>query len=763
MKMHRMTALSLALGGALLLAGCGGGGGGGGGGSAPSSVSMSVTPTLGYFFSGTVTVTDASGNTVGTGSVSNGAVQLQVPASYNGATLIVKVSGGSYWDEALKTQVTQTQPLYALIPSFSSAANTVAVNPLTNAAAAMLLQGNGTLPANTTASAVVQANSTLAALVGLAGVDIVSTVPSPIKSVADKLSGTAPADLVEAKLAALAYLAKTDGVSADGEAASLAQQVANSVASAGGTVTKASLGNNTAASLNTATSAAVAVLAGDDPTVEQSLDSSAYQAVSGTLPPAVQTAITNGSTSPLLGEVASAKTFFAALRSGVLPYSNPLTGTGVLDVQAPKLGQELAPLGQGVNGVHELAELIKLTSDFYNSTTPNVPCMPGTNTNSTVCTLPQSNGETLTLTFVTKTSTSNTVTGTWNWALSNGPTGTMQVTRPTQPTSSSLLTIVANGELDASTPSGSYTQVGTGNATKLTCQNPMQPLTVNVPLGTATASSTLTAQVQGDVSDMVADNVSGLKSCSGFSPDMALHFGDSSNTPGRLTVNQSDPTQDTLNVTASLLTRDFTLQGSLQIPSQLSSATPGAVVPTGTPVVLDASVGTAGLQYVDASNTLAPENGSTAAGYTLLNGELKASANLGSGVSSYDPQAAASASNNLTTSVTFTGQVFDSATDPGLKLQLGWGRSWSASVGNYADTLSLGYYDLPDNLTITAAASATEPNAQLTQVTLTAGNGVSATWQPGQASTTVKDGSDNVGTLSGGRVTYVDGSYQSVY
>ena len=753
MNKGRLTALSLALGSALLLGACGGGGGGGS--STPSSsLAMSVTPTLGYFFSGTVTVTDASGNTVGSGTVSNGAVQIQVPASYNGATLIVKVTGGSYWDEALRQQATQTQPLYALIPSFSSASNTVAVNPLTNAAAAMLLQGNSTLPANTSASTVAQANSTMAALVGLAGIDLVSTVPTRIASATDKVTGTTPPDLVEAKLAALAFLAQQHSTSADGEAGNLAQLVASSVTSPSAIVSSATLGN-AAASLNTVTSAAAAAIT-DDPTVEQGLDSSAYQAVSGTLPPAMQTAISNGS-GTLPGEVASAKTFFTALRSGMLNYANPMTHTGVLNVQASKLATELAPLGQGMSGVHELVEMIKVMQAFSSDSSTSIPCAPGTQTGQTVCTLPRTNGETLTLTLTPTNTVGMTAV---NWALSTGPTGVLTMLRVNNGTA---LKFTADGQLDPSTPAGSYTQVGAGNAASNNCQNPLSELVAVVPR-LISPTTTWTAQLQGDIADMVADSASGLHSCTGYSPDLALHFsGSGSNAMGQLTVNSSDATQDTLDLAATVQTPGFTVQGTVQVPALLTSGSGSAPVTTGNPVVIDGSVSTAGLQYVNASNALAAENGSTAPGFTLLSGELKATATLGQGVTAYDPASPASASNNLSVGVTFTGQVFASATDPGLKLQLGVGHSWSATAGNYLDTLSLGYYDLTDNLSLTANASATEPNAQVTQVQLSAGNGVTATWQLGQTSTNVYDGTDAVGTLNGGRVSYADGSYQSIF
>ncbi len=772
MMNHRMTALALALGSAVLLAGCGGGGGGGGvtgsagGGTTPpsSTLAMSVTPTLGYFFSGTVSVTDASGNTVGTGTVTNGAVQLQVPASYTGSTLIVKVTGGTYWDEALGRQVTQTQPLYALIPSFSSASNTVAVNPLTNAAAALLLQSNGTLPASTSSSAVVQANSTVAALFGLSGIDLVSTVPTPIKSATDTLSGTSPSDLVEAKLAALALLAKNDQTSADGEAVSLAQILAGSVSNSSSIVSSAALGGF-ATSLNAVTSAAVANLAGGDPAVEDGLDSSAYQAVSGALPPAMQSAITSGSASPLLSEVGAAKAFFSALRTGVLPYANPMAGTGVLNVRLPELGSELAPLGQGLNGVHELADMVNLVLDQVTGATPNLPCYYyGGNTVGAVagqltCYLPNSNTETLTLYTSPFLSTGSS---TWTWKLSTGLTGTLTLNQTTA-NGNPALEIIANGQLDPSTAQGSYTQIGVGNTAINSCQQPMQALDLVVPT-VPTGAPTWSALVQGNIADMVADTTSGRKSCAGYSPDLALYFGGSGkNAMGAITVNHVDPTQDSLEVAASLQTLDYTLQGSLQIPQQLTSGSAGTVSPTGNPVVLDGSVSTGGLQYVSASNTLVAESGSSVTPYTLLDGELKASANLGSGVTAYNPSSPASAVNNLSTAVSFTGQVFDSATDPGLKLVLTWGRSWNAAVGNYADSLQLNYDDLADNLSVSASASANEPNPQVTQVQLTGGNGITATWMPGQASTAVEDGADRVGTLNGGRVSYVDGSYQSVY
>ena len=121
---------------ALSLFGCGGT-------TTATTTKLSVTPVLGAVYGGTVSVYNASGVLLGTGTTdaSTGKVTVTLVGYTAGTPVIVKVTlapGASYFDESTGTNVTvasgQSVSLVSVMPAITSG-QAVGVTPLTNMAA----------------------------------------------------------------------------------------------------------------------------------------------------------------------------------------------------------------------------------------------------------------------------------------------------------------------------------------------------------------------------------------------------------------------------------------------------------------------------------------------------------------------------------------------------------------------------------------------------------------------------------------------------
>jgi hypothetical protein len=121
---------------AAMLTACGGGGGGSttasnsGGGN--TGATLSISPSLGKFSSGTVKVYAADGSSLATGSLTNGIASLSATAGCVPA--IIEVSSGTFYDEGTNVASTMNSlPLRAAISCFSTQSN-AAVTALTELA-----------------------------------------------------------------------------------------------------------------------------------------------------------------------------------------------------------------------------------------------------------------------------------------------------------------------------------------------------------------------------------------------------------------------------------------------------------------------------------------------------------------------------------------------------------------------------------------------------------------------------------------------------
>jgi hypothetical protein len=119
-----------------MLTACGGGGGGstatntGGGGN--TGATLSISPSLGKFSSGTVKIYAADGSTLATGSLTNGMASLSATAGCVPA--IIEVSNGTFYDEGTNAaSAMNSLPLRAALSCFSTQ-NNAAVTALTELA-----------------------------------------------------------------------------------------------------------------------------------------------------------------------------------------------------------------------------------------------------------------------------------------------------------------------------------------------------------------------------------------------------------------------------------------------------------------------------------------------------------------------------------------------------------------------------------------------------------------------------------------------------
>lgn len=201
-----MTILS-----ALILAGCGGGSSGSSSTTntpTASSITTTIVPFKGKYSTGTVTLKDAAGNTVTTGTIaSNGTATVTLPAT-TVFPLVVEVTG-TYQNEATGANETSTTPVRSFIAdaTAAAAASGVPVTAVTEVAVAGLEKKIGGSLIGIKAASAVAEFSAAETLLGLASGD---AMKPPVFDANGKTS-----DANTLKLAALAVSAQSNGTGAD--------------------------------------------------------------------------------------------------------------------------------------------------------------------------------------------------------------------------------------------------------------------------------------------------------------------------------------------------------------------------------------------------------------------------------------------------------------------------------------------------------------------------------------------------------------------
>ena len=753
----KMATIALAISSAL--AGCGGGGGGSSA-SPAQFASVTVTPVLGKFSSGTVTAYATDGTQLASASIdpASGSAQLQLPASYH-SPYVISVSGGSYFDEGTGTVQAQVAALVAVVAA--AAPGSVGVNPLTNAAAA-LLGVKPAQPVQVAAGNVQQANLTVATLLGLPGVDPTLVIPTPIASASSQITGVSDADKLAAIVAGLAVLAHnpSDGYgSIDAVNAALATQLA----AAQGNPVNAKLNQTLVDAYNAAETSAV----------------SSYVSPSISLPVAPaepeltstqQSAISSGSPPPT--NVVAAENFIASVRNGLSPYVNS-AGTGFLNQQVDTIKSDLlsyqTPALSGIKEALRIAsyvhQVIANPSQLPGGCTGSIP---GSNSSIVCMADPGSSwspyGSTVKLTAVQSSVNGSSQITAADWVvtnLSNGATYQGVVT-VNDPGTADNLTL--SGALDPMTPNGIKTAVGEvqgGTCTTSTATaapNYGQPF--NVVFQPASPTSGVdTTTVSGSLKDLVPDAYFGITSCFGHSPDLSIELGNATAPATVVTSNTGNKSQDSMDLVGQFLTPHYTFQGDLNVPSIQTYQPAGSSYSriTGGKLDFTGAVIGQGVSYVDASGNLQstlPPIGN----FDVLQGTLSSTLDA----SAYDPTQIESATNFRSFTLNFDGTVKNAATDPGLELQLTLGRTWPTGSTGYSDTFSASYFDHNQNLSVSIGSSATEPSV-LDTLTLSSGSGVVLTWSRSTQSGTLTSAGQSVGTISGSRLSFSDGTYESLF
>jgi len=133
--------------GTLILAGCGGGGGGGSSSTPPAvaTTSTQITAFKGMFTTGVATVYDATGATIATGNIASGVGSVTYPNTVT-YPLVVSVSG-VYLNDVTNLPESTTVPLLGFVASSAVAAavSGVPVTAITNLAVAQIQQTAGSL------------------------------------------------------------------------------------------------------------------------------------------------------------------------------------------------------------------------------------------------------------------------------------------------------------------------------------------------------------------------------------------------------------------------------------------------------------------------------------------------------------------------------------------------------------------------------------------------------------------------------------------
>lgn len=710
-------ALAIALG--LALGGCGGGGGS----SASAPIVLSGTAVAGIFKNADVKVYDATkvetGTPIATTTTgSDGKYSVTLPAGFASPVLVIvsaKATGSSVLDEVFgETPVTSGFTLRSVIPSdaISEGALPGHVTPYTNLMYEIVKNKIGQSDVN---AAINQARNVVNQITG--NVDPLNTDPV-----------TDPAMVV--KLAAVSNIANGNDATNDPDNCrsepTNGEKLACSIATLGKLVAPMAgnaptTGDNPLAldtdrvaalkdatdSLDIATVATNTGLATNDLNAKKTETSNKL----ADLPTGPDATLTAPSSAVASG-IQQAKEFFANLRTGILPYAND-DETGFLNMEGNNLQTEVDQLTMAsVGGFDLVAEIAEFAIEMHDGTLPDR------------CT-----GSAVSATcFVDGVQILMTGSGT-AWSMSNGAlTGTISF-------NSAGTELTMNG----------YILGMTTGATKAKVGNPDND-SLDTPLKlTRTAIVGQTDMYRYTLAGSLKD----LKNCANnvCTPVLKLDFGGGSyfdiHEPD---VGDDDITKMSASFTGTFITANYRFIGQLGVSDvQEKNRTPpnwGSEVVSGTANFTGTINGT-GLTSVDSVATN---------DFNLLVGKLEATVNG----ASYDPFIDDSASNFQTGSMTFTGTVFKSASDPGLKLVM-----TMAQTGWEKGTLTVAYNDYNKGISLTGSGTYDDNNSETQYITLSEANGISV--KIGDNRTTqVMKGATKLADIDNNRVTYMDGTFESL-
>jgi len=417
--------------------------------------------------------------------------------------------------------------------------------------------------------------------------------------------------------------------------------------------------------------------------------------------------------------ITQAKAFFASLRTGILPYAND-TQTGFLYTEGKKLQAEFNQLHHAsVSGLNEFAKIVSWAVDLHSGTVP--PQCAGTIASAT-CSHSNQYG------ILDQVAMTNSGTA---WSMNAGTlTGTIAFDA-----SGNQLTM--DGYIPPMTSAASKARVGNpgggdANATSL-------KVTRTALAGQADMYH---YKFEGSIKDLTDDGA----------PVFELALGAGTYFDHYEPANGlEDKAKITASFTGNFITANYQFIGQID-----ASKLQGETVTYGTPphTWTDQEIlgGTASFTGTVNGRGLTGVDANAANDFNLLVGKLEGTVDR----TNFDPLLADSATNFRTGTLTFTGTVFKSAADPGLKLvmsvtETGWNKG----------TLTVSYNDYNKGISVTGSEPYDEHSAATQYLTLVDGNGISV--KSGTDSTSVvMKGASQLGDIDGGRITYMDGTFESL-
>lgn len=714
-----VAAMALAIG----LVGCGGGGGGG---TAATTVSLGGTAAAGIFKNADVKVYDAAagetGTPLATGTTGDNGQYgpFNLPANFSKPLLIrvsAKADGTSTTDDEVfgpGIPMPSDFKMYSVVPAGSGAAVTGYATPFTNLMYNIVKNKIGKNDVSDLNGAINQARSLVMQMLG--NVDPLTANPV-----------TDPGMVVW--LGATSNLARGEHACNTGDAAAKITCTVNTVS---GAITSMAEGYdvNTPVPLgvdqgiiNDLAAAAenldLATVEGNTGISEANMSGPRNQAFQLMNQFALNSDVTPPS-SAIASGITQAKYFFASLRTGILPYANS-AGTGFLDTQGGKLSDELKALNDiTLDGVNAVASIANWAGFLMEGEQPG-EC--DNHTFPATCTLDVALGSPVQMTLTRDGNTVNWSTG------SSGLTGTLVFSNDNS-------RITMNG----------YVPGMSGGATKAKVGNPdsdsdAEPMVIALD---DLAGDVLKVTLQGSIKDLEC----GATTCV---PVMKLSFASGSYAKVHDPLNGTvDPSKMSADITGVFVTPNYRFTGKLAATNLQAN---GELLIGGTASFTGTinGVGLTGLDNDSANN------------FDMLVGKLEAQVNgkpKGSSWS-YDSEQPESASNYQQTTMTFTGTTFRSASDPGLKLVFTMGWDWDVAGSQYRESLNVAYNDYNKGISLSGQTSRLESSKDPVSITLNDNNSISVIWTEG-SSTVIRKDSLQLGTISGGRITYTDGTFESV-
>jgi hypothetical protein len=739
------SALVVALG--LALAGCGGGGGGGGSSSVAASSSLGGTAAAGIFKNADVKVYDATTLDMtkiataatlvpATTTDGNGAYHVTLPAGFSHPVYLMvtaKADGSSTMrDEVLGTAGADIPvpagalSMCSVVPAVSAGVTlTGHVTPFTNLMCKIVANKIGKSDVN---AAINLAANTVNQVIGV----------DPLNS--DPVNDPA----MVARLAAVSNIARPGSASDPDDCADKptnAEKIACTIGTLAGAITPMPADYVT----SSATPVALPLVMGPKAALQSGLnalvlaDVAAHsgavsvadltgkpQEAAGILAALPANVTPNGSAN--LDGIAQAKQFFANLRTGILPYTNN-SGTGFLDDEGNKMATEFNQLTSSpYKGLDELAHIASWAMDLHAGT---LPAQCSGNTASATCSHTNNNGFLLSVTLTNSGSA-------WSYGVGAGAaTGTIVF-------DASGNQITMDGYIPPMTSGAGVAKVGNpggtdANATSLT-------LTKTAIAGQDMWEYTF----NGTVKDLKCTG-NGVATCTTPVFKLALEAGT------KLDINQpasgnGDPAKSYANFSGKFITANYSFIGQIEVKNLQAKSVSHGVAPN-TWTSQDVVGGTASFTGTINGTGLTSVDINHNNDFNLMVGKLEASVDD----SNYDPSLVDSATNFEKFTLTFTGTVFKSVADPGLKLlakvnDTGWD----------SGTLIVSYNDYNKGISITGATNFDHHNDAVNQdLTLSDGNGISLVLTT-DSKTNIMKGNVKLGEIKKGKITYTDGTFESL-